>query len=77
MSKSWIRKAQESDSWYQIPIGREYTSSYGLWTGMERYERIFWSPVYLIIVLGIWFKGCFLGQDYIFLKTYESEGDAP
>lgn len=71
MSRSWIEKAQESDSWYHLPYDREYTADYGFWSGLDRADRIVASPLYLLAMLVLWFRGCFLGQDYSFLKTHE------
>jgi len=62
---------------YELPWKREYTSVYAVWTGANRTERIILSPAYLILVLVLWFRGCFLAQDHTVLRTRPvEEGDS-
>lgn len=56
-----------------LPVGWEKDGlAFGLWNGMSQLERLLLSPVYLIIMLWMWFNGCILGQDYHFIPTRET-----
>lgn len=78
MSKSWLQKAKESDKFIHLAMGwkaethgnRLAKGAY-MWSGLPAWKRIIFSPIYLLMMVQIWFAGCFLGSDWYFLKIKE------